>query len=155
MPPKAEYHCGGRHAQLFELTEQLRRCSCKVTGARQAILKLLRQQTRPLSNKEVLATLPHGEADLATIYRFMHLLVKLGMVKAYDLGDGITRYELLSQGDDGHHHHLVCVRCATVRKISECVSTSWEQALSEQTGFKEITHKLEFHGICPDCQRHA
>jgi Fur family transcriptional regulator, ferric uptake regulator len=152
MPTQSKHHCGGQRAQLVELTERLRRTSRKVTGSRQAILALLRHQTRPLSNKEILTALPAGEADLATVYRSMHLLEEIGMVKAFDLGDGITRYELLSEGDDGHHHHLVCVRCAAVRRIEDCFTASWEQSLSQQTGFKQITHKLEFHGVCPDCQ---
>ena len=34
-----------------------------------------------------------------------------------DLGDGVARFELLAEGDDGHHHHLVCTRCAKVRAV--------------------------------------
>jgi Fe2+ or Zn2+ uptake regulation protein len=27
-----------------------------------------------------------------------------------------------------------------------------EQQIASRNGFKAITHKLEFFGICPDCQ---
>jgi Fur family transcriptional regulator, ferric uptake regulator len=152
MPHPHAQTCSGPRARLAELTDKLRRRSHKVTGSRQAILELLRHQNRPLSNKEILAALPGGEADLATVYRSMHLLREMGMVKAYDFGDGVTRFELLSEGDDGHHHHLVCVRCAAVLKIDECFPHAWEKDIAQKTGFKSVTHKLEFFGLCPACQ---
>jgi Fur family ferric uptake transcriptional regulator len=139
-------------AALAELAERLRRESRKLTGPRQAILEVLRQQSHPLSNKEILACLPDRICDLATIYRSMHLLETMGMVKRYDLGDGAARFELLSEGDDGHHHHLVCTRCAGVVEIEECFTSELQESIAARSGFREITHKLEFFGLCPACQ---
>jgi Fur family ferric uptake transcriptional regulator len=147
--PRQHHH----HADLPQLTDRLRQRSRKVTGPRQAILKILREQAHPMSNKEIFATLPKGDCDLATIYRSMHLLESMGMVKRFDLGDGIARYELLEEGDDGHHHHLVCVRCAGVVEIEECSMSELEERIAADNRFKAVTHKLEFFGICPDCQR--
>src|SRR6266436_3971999 len=109
-----------KHAALPELTACLRRKSRKVTGPRQAILQILRQRSHPLSNKEIFAALPRGDCDLATVYRSMHLLESMGMVKRFEFGDGVARFELLHEGDDGHHHHLVCTRCADVIEIEDC-----------------------------------
>ena len=55
-----------------------------MTGARQAVLGALRQECHPLSIKEVFQKLPGGDCDLATVYRCMHLLEGLGMVKRFD-----------------------------------------------------------------------
>jgi Fur family transcriptional regulator, ferric uptake regulator len=145
-------HCH-RHADLPQLAERLRRKSRKVTGAREAILNILRQQAHPMSNKEIFAALPKDHCcDLATVYRSMHLLENMGMVKRFDLGDGVARFELLAEGDDGHHHHLVCTQCAGIIEIEECSMRELEQQIASRNGFKAITHKLEFFGICPDCQ---
>lgn len=141
------------HADLFQLAERLRRKSRKVTGPRQAILRVLRAQSHPMSNKEIFAALPGRDCDLATVYRSMRLLEGAGMVKRYDLGDGVARYELLREGDDGHHHHLVCVRCAGVVEIDECSMREEEERIASRNGFKAVTHKLEFFGICPGCQK--
>ncbi len=103
-------------------------------------------------NKEILAALPKGECDLATIYRSMHLLEKMGMVKRFDFGDGTARFELVGEGDDGHHHHLVCTNCSAVVEIEECFPGEIEKRIAAANGFKAVTHKLEFFGICPDCQ---
>lgn len=135
-----------------ELTERLRRKARKVTGPRQAILEILRHHPHPMSNKEIFALLPKGDGDLATVYRSLHLLESMKMVKRFDLGDGVARFELLAEGDDGHHHHLVCMRCSTVVEIEECFTQELEERIAERNGFKSITHKLEFFGICPQCQ---
>ncbi len=140
------------HAALPELAERLRSKAQKITGPRQAILKMLREQSHPMSNKEIFAALPKGDCDLATVYRSMHLLEKMGMVKRFDLGDGVARFELLGEGDDGHHHHLVCTRCSEVVEIDECGMHSLEEQIAESNGFKAVTHRLEFFGVCPNCQ---
>jgi Fur family ferric uptake transcriptional regulator len=137
---------------LPELAARLRCRSRKLTGPRQAILEILRSRAHPMSNKEIFAALPVGECDLATVYRSLHLLENMGMVKRFDLGDGVARFELLGEGDDGHHHHLVCTRCAHVVEIEECFMPELEQKIGARNGYQSVTHKLEFFGICPDCQ---
>jgi Fur family ferric uptake transcriptional regulator len=134
------------------LAERLRRKSRRVTGPRQAILEVLRQHSHPLSNKEIFAALPDRECDLATVYRCMHLLESMGMVKRFEFGDGLARFELLNEDDDGHHHHLVCKRCSGVVEIEECLLEKIETEIASRNGFKSVTHKLEFFGICPRCQ---
>ena len=135
-----------------ELAAQLRQRSRKFTGPRQAILEILRRHPHPMSSKEIFASLTRGDGDLATVYRSLHLLEEMQMVKRFDFGDGVARFELVAEGDDGHHHHLVCTRCAAVVEIEECFPPDLEQKLAESNGFKSITHKLEFFGVCPRCQ---
>ena len=137
---------------MSALTDRLRGKSRKITGPRAAILEILRQHPHPFTNKEILAGLPKGQCDLATIYRSMHLLEKMGMVKRFDFGDGVARFELVGEGDDGHHHHLVCTQCAEVVEIDDCFTTEVEQRIAAANGYKAVTHKLEFFGICPECQ---
>lgn len=157
-PPLTHPHlCGcGKHEHepeaLPKLTAQLRKKSRRITGPRQAILEMLRRHPHPMSIKQIFGALPKGDCDLATVYRSMHLLEGMKMVKRFDLGDGMARFELLAEGDDGHHHHLVCVRCSTVVEINECFTRELEEKIAARNGFKSITHRLEFFGICPGCQ---
>lgn len=137
---------------LHELTDELRRSERRVTGPRLAIIQILRQHRRPLSNKEIWDLLPEGYCDLATVYRSIHLLRRLGLVQRYDLGDGVARHELLDKGDDGHHHHLVCRQCSHVVEIDCCRLEEVERELARHSGFDRLAHRLEFSGICPDCQ---
>jgi Fur family ferric uptake transcriptional regulator len=112
----------------------------------------LRQHACPLSNKQIHDALARGACDLATVYRSMRLLEKIGIVKRFDLGDGRARYEMLRNGDDGHHHHLVCTRCAEVVELQECFTRELEQRIAVRNGFQAVTHRLEFFGVCPACQ---
>jgi Fur family ferric uptake transcriptional regulator len=137
---------------LSALTERLRGESRKITGPRKAILGILRTHLHPLTNRQLLEALPPGQCDLATVYRVMHLLEQLGMVKRFDFGDGIARFELVVEAAGAHHHHLVCRRCAHVVEIKECFSDDIEKRIANRNGFKQVTHKLEFFGICPHCQ---
>ena len=141
-----------RPQAISALTDRLRDKSRKITGPRKAILEILRKHPHPLTNREILAAMRHKECDLATIYRAMHLLARLGMVKQFDFGDGAARFELVAEGGSEHHHHLVCRRCAEVVEIEECFVEEVQRRIAGQNRFKAVTHKLEFFGICPKCQ---
>ena len=151
MKPHAHKHPHPRQ-ELSALTGRLRGHSRKITAPRAAILEILRQHPHPLTTREILAALPKSGCDLATIYRSMHLLEKMGMVKRFDFGDGAARFELIAAGHDGHHHHLICTQCSEVVEIQECFPDEIQRRIAAANGFKAVTHKLEFFGLCPDCQ---
>ena len=152
---KPHTHSHPRKKQdLSALKNRLRRQSRKITGPRAAILDILRKHPHPLTNREILFEMRKGRGpcDLATVYRSMHLLEKMGMVKRFDFGDGARRFELVGENDDGHHHHLVCTKCSEVVEIDECFPRKIEKQIATKNRFKGVTHKLEFFGICPECQ---
>jgi Fur family ferric uptake transcriptional regulator len=142
----------GTAALLPELTQRLRGHSRRITGPRRAILDIFRSHPGPLSIRELFSLLRGKVCDLATVYRSIHLLQSMGMIKRFDFGDGAARFELLAEGDDGHHHHLICTECAGVIEIEECFPENLERKIAARNGFKSVTHKLEFFGVCPRCQ---
>lgn len=151
MPRNARRHRAAP-AALPDLARRLRDRSHKLTGPRLAILELLRREEHPLSNREILAGLPAGSCNLATVYRAMHLLERLGLVKRFQFGDGRARFELIGEGCDGHHHHLVCTRCEAVVELEDCFETGLEDRIARRSGYASVTHRLEFFGVCPECQ---
>ncbi len=142
-------------ADLHDLTQQLRDNAQKITGPRHAILNVLRDNQRPMTNKEIHHHLPEGICDLATVYRSIHMLIKMGMVTRYDFGDGVARFGLNGPEHDGHHHHLVCNQCAKIIELDECIQHELDETIARKHGFAEVSHKLEFFGVCPACQRGA
>jgi Fur family ferric uptake transcriptional regulator len=140
---------------LDALTEKLRRGSRKITGPRQAILEVLRRHASPLTNKEIRAALGKDDCDLATIYRNMHTLEAMGLVRRYDFGDGTARFELAPEDDSAHHHHLVCTRCSLVVEVDECFPQEFQDVVASRHGFSGVTHRLEFFGVCPRCRSAA
>jgi Fur family transcriptional regulator, ferric uptake regulator len=138
---------------LADLAAQLRHGSRRVTGAREAILDSLRRERRPMTAREVSESLRLTKCDLATVYRSLGMLQELCLVQRFDFGDGIARYELIGEHGHGHHHHhLVCQRCSRVVEIQDCFPAEMEQAIARRNGFKKVTHRLEFFGLCPTCQ---
>ena len=146
-----DHHHEHPKQELSSLTEQLRRKALKITGPRKRILDLLRNHPHPMTNKEVFVALGEG-CDLATIYRSMHMLEGMGMVKRYDFGDGVARFELVSEDGDDHHHHLICRGCSKIVEIDECFPSEFQEQIAAASGYRDVTHTLEFFGICPTCQ---
>lgn len=145
--------CNHHRPEIGDLTDRLRRNARRITGPRQSILRILQEHPKPMSNKEIFEALPEGECDLATVYRSLHLLEDMGLVERYDFGDGTARFEMARGGHSGHHHHLVCTACTVIHPIEDCLALEWEKKISQESGFKMVTHKLEFFGLCPDCQK--
>ena len=147
-------HRAHRHhsPELPDLAEKLRRKSRRVTIPRQAILRILRSHRRPLTIKEIHKYLSPGDCDLTTVYRSMHLLERMAIVKRFDLGQGAARFEMLGEGDDGHHHHLVCTRCSDIVELEECFPEELQHKIAAANGYARVTHRLEFFGVCPRCQ---
>lgn len=139
-------------SSLQQLTVRLRKDDRRVTGPRQDILAMLRVQAHPQTIRQIHTALT-GHCDLATVYRAMHMLESMCMVKRFDFGDGSARFELIGEGEDGHHHHLICRQCSGVVEIDECFPSALEKKIARQNGFTHMTHKLEFFGVCPECQQ--
>ncbi|MBL9128535.1 MAG: transcriptional repressor [Verrucomicrobiales bacterium] len=145
--------CNHHRPDLGDLTDRLRRDARRITGPRQAILRVLQAHPRPMTNKEIFEALPSGECDLATVYRSLHLLEDMGLVERFDFGDGTARFEVARPGHSGHHHHLVCTACEAIHPIEDCLALEWEAKIARESGFRMVTHKLEFFGLCPGCQK--
>ncbi len=149
MKSKARVH---RPESPEDLQAHLRRDARRLTGPRLAILKVLQDHPHPLSNKEIFKLLAAEECDLATVYRSVHLLEDLGLVTRFDFGDGVARFEVCRRDGAAHHHHLVCTSCSAVVELDGCLALEWENRIARENGFRGVTHKLEFFGVCPRCQ---
>lgn len=88
--------------------------------------------------------------DLVTVYRTLATFTDLKLLQKVDLGDNVQRYELQST-DGSHHHHFVCNECHKVEALDSCEIRAQEKRLTD-LGYGELTHRLEFFGICPDCR---
>lgn len=149
-PPPRKSADESRRAEAWQ--ERLRRGDRKLTAPRRAILRVLGGQARPLTCRAIFRSLRKGDGDLATVYRSLELLERLGMVKRFYFGDGAARFALVDEHPQGHLHHLVCTRCANLVEIGECNVGELEARVASRSHFKAVTHRLEFFGICPACQ---
>ena len=88
-----------------------------------------------------------GGADYSSVFRAVATLEREGVVRKLDLGDGKAYYE---PGDD-HHEHVRCERCGRVAEVPGCVLEDATSSVQSSTGFRVLSHRLVFTGLCPDC----
>ena len=107
-----------------------------------------------LSAEEVHSKLIFSKAkvSLATIYRTLRLLVKMGFLHELELSEGGHRYELISN-DFSDHHHLICIRCGRTEEFENEQVLEAGRIAAEQNKFKLIESSLNVRAICPNCFR--
>jgi Fur family ferric uptake transcriptional regulator len=136
---------------ITQTEDWLRAQGFRVTGARQAVIKLLEESPAPLSLHEIHQKLPTGEGDFSTVFRFMDMLEAKGLIERIPWIDGSIRYHL---HDEHHHrHYLICRQCQRVETIEGCALGQDEHQVSSKCGYTDITHVLIYSGICPICQK--
>lgn len=133
---------------MLNYLKTLRNSGLRATELRVAMLIYLHEHHGPFTVREIYENLGR-QGNLATIYRNAEVFVEKGLAVTCDFDDGLVRYELRCDGHS-HHHHMVCKKCRKWTKVDICLSESSFDQLKE-TGYQEITHKLEFFGICPEC----
>ena len=90
------------------------------------------------------------DVGLASIYRALELLDRLGLVKRFEVGEGTARYEP-AHPDGDHHHHIVCDSCGTVAPFEDQALEEVIHRLSNRVSFNVAEHDVTLHGECPAC----
>jgi Fe2+ or Zn2+ uptake regulation protein len=89
--------------------------------------------------------------NLATTYRTLELLGRLGIVRRLTYGDGRAVFCANPQP----HYHGTCLRCGAVVDLPQ--GRVAEVLEREQTGltdpaFGVVSHRIEFYGYCASCR---
>ncbi|MBI5643867.1 MAG: transcriptional repressor [Deltaproteobacteria bacterium] len=138
---------------LTRITRELNKEGFRVTRIRKAMLEVFLDNHKPVSAEELMDAL--GRSKLAfnrtTVYRELNFLTERALIKEVRfLHERAKRYEA---ADLGHHHHLICVSCKKVEDIElKNDLDEEEKRIYRSTGFKVLSHALEFMGICQGCR---
>ena len=138
-----------------ELKELLKKCGYKFTGQRAAVLEVLvKYRGMHLSTEEIYQYVRDNnpEIGLATVYRTLTLLARIGLVMKLDLDDGFSRYELARQNEDHRHHHLICSNCGSVLEVEEDLLDTLEEQILLKNDFLVKDHRVKFYGLCSQCR---
>ncbi|MFP4473214.1 MAG: Fur family transcriptional regulator [Candidatus Omnitrophota bacterium] len=140
---------------------EFRGCGYRMTKPRGAILDVLNRTTEHLSAEDVYLSVYkfYPNIGLTTVYRNLELLVEMGVVVKFQFDHGKAKYELADEhSKKGHHHHLVCRKCAKIIDYSDFMEDemkflkSVEKGLSKKYDFEIHDHIIQFHGMCSACQ---
>lgn len=130
----------------------------RLTTQRQKILELFQNnlEGQHLSAEEIRQKLLRQGENIApsTIYRAIHIMVKLGLLRELELAEDRKYYELSAPFND-QHHHLVCVQCAAVTEFEEDMMAKVGATQAEARGYALLDCQFTVYGICPACQQES
>jgi Fur family peroxide stress response transcriptional regulator len=135
-----------------ELVAKLKARGYRLTPQRIAILKILADSTGHPSVEQIYESVKADfpTTSLATVYKTVTLLKEIGEVLELRFGSDGNRY-------DGHkpypHPHLVCVKCQSILDPEVAGLNDWLRRVSRMTGYLVTGHRLDFYGLCPQCQK--
>ena len=122
----------------------------RTTKARTLIIDIITRAPSPIDAAAIWATVQKLDQTVnrATVFRTLTTLVTHGEVVKVDFGDGKARYEPAGH----HHHHLICTQCNSIESVDVCKAVELIAAAAHQKQFKVTSHKLEYFGLCKECQ---
>jgi Fur family ferric uptake transcriptional regulator len=90
--------------------------------------------------------------DRATVYRNLADLARVDLLRRYDLGDHVWRYEVAegAEHDASGHAHFVCVTCGDVTCIDD-VELRIPPAHQLPRAVKAASLEIQLKGVCDDC----
>ncbi|MEO1591737.1 MAG: Fur family transcriptional regulator [Cyanobacteria bacterium J06632_22] len=90
--------------------------------------------------------------SLSTVYRTLHLMVYMGLLRELELAEGHKYYEL-NRDTQEHHHHLVCVQCGQTIEFSADSIDQLGARQAQSSGYHVLDCQLTLYGICQNCNR--
>lgn len=141
---------------LNKITQSLSSQNCRITPARERIIKYFLEADRPLSVIHILDLFKVDKVKIhkATVYREIEFLQNHDVIHVLNLGQSMLSYEL---NNLEHHHHFVCEKCGhTIDIISKEVEKSlrvFEKYLTNNEKVKVNSHFLKILGICSKCKK--
>lgn len=128
--------------------QQLREAGLRVTKPRLAVLGLLTKAQGPLSHSEVVDDLSTEGWDRATLFRNLNDLAAAGLLRRFDVGDHVWRFEVIHPTDSElNHAHFVCVDCGDVR----CIDGVELRAPAGERGILRGPVEIQVRGTCEAC----
>jgi Fur family transcriptional regulator, peroxide stress response regulator len=137
--------------RLDQMLAKLKGHNFRITPQRLAVLKVLAASEGHPSVERIYESVrtQFPTTSIATIYKTVALLKQENEVLEISFPDGSNRYD----GNKPYPHpHLICTRC---KKIIDPDLSSLEdlsKEITRETGFQISTHRVDFFGLCRECQ---
>ena len=138
-------------ARLDSMLRKLKETGYRITPQRLAILKILAESKGHPSAEEIYA-LVKGDfptTSMATVYKTITVLKSLGEVLELEFSSAYNRYD---GNRPSPHPHLICIKCKRIVDPDLGGIAEMTQKLTSETGYRIISHRMDFYGLCPDCQ---
>lgn len=139
-------------ALLERFRRYLRDHQLPVTRQRDQIANVVLAADGHLSVDEIERVLRERNVRVgtATVYRTLDVLVRAGVARAHNFGEGFKRYEPAPA--QAHHEHLICERCGKVMEFSNERLERMIPIIADEHSFQVRRHRVELYGICKECR---
>jgi Fur family transcriptional regulator, ferric uptake regulator len=135
------------------LKDELNARGYRSTPQRQKVLSIFMAlaQGDHLSAEDLHKTLEEGgeRISLSTVYRTLHLMVYMGLLRELELAEGHKHYELNRPLRE--HHHIVCVHCNQTLEFAESSVAEIGEKTARASGYHVLDCQLTLYGICANC----
>ncbi len=136
------------------IEEMLREKRIKVTPQRMAVYAVLRETRRHPNVEMIYQKLKptYPAMSLATVYKTVDVLNKVGLIQELNVGEGGLRYDATIKP----HPHVYCEKCGKVADVEgfsmdNLHEESLLKKIQEETGYNLSSVQLYFYGKCPEC----
>ena len=134
-----------------QMLSRLKENSLRITPQRLAVLKILASSlehpTVEAIHEQVRKKFP--TTSLATVYKTVSVLKKMNEILELGFPDGSNRYD----GKRPYPHpHMICTKCREILDPDLAILDELTEEMGKKTGYKILSHRLDFFGLCPKCQ---
>jgi len=139
--------------RLQGLVRKLKDRGYRLTPQRMAVLRILCENSQHPSVQQIYDQVKPDfpMTSLGTVYKTVTLLKEMGEVLELGFGDDSNRYD----GSKPYPHpHLICTKCKRIIDPDIPTLKTLPHELGKSTGYQIVSHRLDFYGICPQCQAH-
>ncbi len=123
----------------------------RMTKQRKTILEVLKNtDSHPTADwiyEKVKQEIPN--ISLGTVYRNLNLLADKDKITVINYANDQSHYD----GNTKIHYHFRCNQCGNVFDLEvKLFEKEIDAIVNNNTDFEVDSHRLEFYGLCPDCQ---
>lgn len=136
-------------ADLEAAMSAVREGGLRVTTARRLLLEALWDASEPLSAEELVERL-EGRSDLASIYRNLEALERLGLIRHVHLGHGPGLYARIGLGP---REYLLCDSCGRHLAVDPSELDDVRDRIRARFGYQARFGHFPIAGLCPRCAR--
>jgi len=138
--------------RLEKMLFKLRDHDFRITPQRLAVLKVLAVSEGHPSVERIyeIVRAEFPTTSLATIYKTVALLKRINELIGISFPDDSNRYD----GNKPYPHpHVICMQCKKIIDPDLSSPKDLTKEVAEKTGFKILTHRVDFFGVCSECQK--
>jgi Fur family peroxide stress response transcriptional regulator len=123
--------------RLEKVITRLREQGHRLTPQRMAVLKVVIGNKKHPSAEQIYerVKVDFPMTSLATIYKTLAVLKEMGEVLEID-----------------PHPHLICIKCSSIKDVDVTGLDGLPRKVAQKTGYRIVSHRFDFFGICPQCQ---